>query len=127
MKFVTQKIMDRLRNSTCLKPIRKMLRNDQTEHERILWSRLRNKQLNRLKFYRQYSIGNYVVDFYCPKKRLGIELDGGQHNEAKSIQYDHGRTDFIAQQGITLLRFWNNEIKTNLEGVLESIATKAEA
>ena len=68
-------------NDQALKGVRRRLRRETTEAERVLWSKLRNRQFHGLKFYRQYGVEKYILDFYCPEKRLGIELDGGQHNE----------------------------------------------
>lgn len=108
-------------NNPKLKTQRSILRKGQTDAERLLWSKLRNKQLCNTKFFRQYSIGNYIVDFYSPKNRLAIEIDGGQHNEDGVKAYDAQRTEYLKQQGVKVIRFWNNEVLSNLEGVLEVV------
>lgn len=91
-----------------------------TPQEIILWSRLRREQLG-CKFRRQHAIGNYIVDFYCPKKKLIIELDGWQHKREKDTRYDAKRTEYLNNLGLTVLRFFNNEVNTNLEGVVLKI------
>jgi very-short-patch-repair endonuclease len=93
------------------------LRRDSTDAEKKLWSALRNGQLNRLKFRRQVEIGNYIVDFLCPEKRLIIEVDGGQHTPER----DARRTAFLESQGFRILRFWNNDVLQNLDGVWTTI------
>ena len=93
------------------------LRRQQTEQEKILWSILRNRQFYGLKFKRQVPIGVYIADFCCNEKKLIIELDGGQHNEPDSIEYDKKRTEFLKGEGYKVIRFWNNDINDNLEGV----------
>jgi very-short-patch-repair endonuclease len=110
-----------LYNNPELKDRRKALRKDQTDTERIVWSVLRNKQCNGLKFFRQFSVGPYILDFYCPKKRLAIEIDGGQHAKADRQEYDEIRTQYLLQNNIIELRFWNNEVLENLEGVYDRI------
>ena len=97
------------------------MRRNETDAERKIWSRLRNKQVDGLKFYRQYSIGSYVLDFFCPMRRLAIEIDGGQHNEDGERVHDAKRTDYLAQQGIQVIRFWNNDVMMNIDGALETI------
>lgn len=96
------------------------LRKEQTDVEKWLWSQLRNRQLGGYKFKRQFPIGKYIVDFYCVEKKLVVELDGGQHLHDQK-EYDEQRTKDLEKQGIILLRFWNNQITENLEGVLETI------
>ena len=97
------------------------LRNNMTEHEKKLWFYLRKRFINNCRFRRQYPIGNYVVDFICREKNLIIELDGGQHNEVQSLIYDRERTDFLESKGFKVIRFWNNDIDTNIEMVLNEI------
>ena len=117
-----------LQNSEQLQK-RKALRKKQTIHETLLWSRLRGGKMDGCKFIRQYSIGKYIVDFYCPKYQLGIEVDGGQHDEEAAQRYDQERTQFITSQGIRIIRFWNNEICNQIDGVcdkiLETLKTQA--
>ena len=93
------------------------LRNNSTPQEQKLWELLRKRSFNGLKFSRQYPIGKYIVDFVCRRKKLVIEIDGGQHNETNNIVYDEERTKFIESKGYKVIRFWNNEIDNNIEGV----------
>ena len=92
-----------------------------TEQEKKLWYYLRKRLINNSRFRRQYPIGNYVVDFVCREKNLIIELDGGQHNEEQAIIYDKERTDYLESRGFRVIRFWNNDIDTNIEAVLGEI------
>lgn len=107
-------------NSPHLNEKRKRLRNNLTPQEILLWSRIRKEQLG-CKFRRQHSIGNYIVDFYCPEKKLIIEIDGAQHKRPKDTKYDARRTAYFGNLGLKVLRFWNNEINSNLEGVILKI------
>ncbi len=100
----------------------KRLRRDQTDAERLLWARLRDRQLNGYKFRRQRPIERYVVDFVCIERRLVVELDGGQH--AEQMSKDDLRTAEIVRRGFRVIRFWNNDVIANIEGVLEAIAVK---
>lgn len=99
----------------------KILRKNSTPQEIILWSRLRAKRFHSLKFRRQYSIGKYIVDFICLGKKLIIELDGWQHKEENQERYDQKRTKFLGDKGFKILRFWNNEVNDNLEGIMLKI------
>ena len=103
--------------------IARRLRRDQTDAERALWFRLRDRRLKGLKFRRQMPIKSYVVDFCCESARLIIELDGGQHAE-RSIE-DTRRTADLEAYGYLVLRFWNNDVLSNIEGVLQTIVTIA--
>jgi very-short-patch-repair endonuclease len=98
----------------------RILRRTMTDAEKLLWRKLRAEQLG-VKFRRQYSIGNYIADFACLDPKIIIELDGGQHNQDKNINYDNDRTRFLELQGFKVLRFWNNEVIKTPENVLESI------
>jgi very-short-patch-repair endonuclease len=97
---------------------RRILRKEMTPQERKLWARIRRNQLG-VKFRRQHSIGRYIVDFYCPEKHVVLEIDGGQHFERRC--YDAERTKYLESLGMTVLRFWNNEINENIEGVILKI------
>jgi very-short-patch-repair endonuclease len=110
--------MNRIHNKKTKEGIRKELRRRATPQEIILWSRLKKEQLG-CKFRRQHSIGDYIVDFYCPEKKIIIEIDGWQHRENK--EYDSKRTQFFESLGFRVLRFWNNEISKNAEGVVLKI------
>ena len=96
------------------------LRRGLTDVERILWRALRDKQLGGHRFRRQHPIGRYIADFVCIEQKLVIELDGSQHQE--QLDYDKKRTDFLQSQGWLVLRYWNNDILNNLDGVLTTIA-----
>ena len=104
-----------------LKSFKKSLRKSQTDAESVLWYHLRNRNFQNYKFRRQHILCGYIVDFVCLEKRLIIELDGGQHNEEKQIKNDSVRTLKLADDGFLVLRFWNNEIFMNIDGVLEAI------
>ena len=97
----------------------KSLRKNMTFAERLLWRNLRNRQLENFKFRRQVPIGRYIVDFVCLEKKLILEIDGGQHAEMNSG--DSERDAWFEAQGFKTLRFWNNEVLTNMEGVIEKI------
>ena len=96
------------------------LRVDSTEVEKRLWWRIRARQLG-AKFRRQHPLHGFILDFACEELKLGIELDGGQHNEERAKACDAARTAVLATSGWRILRFWNNDVIENLEGVLEEI------
>ncbi len=98
----------------------RVLRRHSTDAERVLWRHLRNRQLKGKKFRRQAPIGPYVVDFVCHEARLVVEVDGGQHAQARDR--DQARDAWLRSQGYRVLRFWNNEVLRNTQGVLERIA-----
>ena len=105
-----------------LSPHANRLRRDETDAERKLWMHLRDRQLNGLKYRRQQSIGRYIVDFFCPERRLVIELDGGQH--ASQVQKDQRCTEFLNKAGYRVLRFWDHEVLTDTEAVLQKIVNE---
>lgn len=113
--------MKYLCNNSATKENQRNLRKNQTDAERKLWSILRNRQIRGIKFFRQYSVGPYIIDFYSPTKRLAIEVDGGHHAENGKMRYDDERTNYLTQQGAHVLRFWNNEVLGNIDGVWEKI------
>ena len=102
----------------------KRLRRNQTDAERVLWFQLRGRRLRGLKFKRQAPIDRYVADFCCADARLIIELDGGQH--ATRSSEDANRTKVLEAMGYLVLRFWNNDVMQNIDGVLEEILTTLE-
>ena len=102
-----------------LTPIARKLRKNMTEAERLLWSRLRGSQLDGQRFTTQFPIGRAVADFACRSAKLVVELDGGQH--ALTPEADAERTGMMEAHGYVVLRFWNNEVTENLDGVLETI------
>lgn len=93
-------------------------RKKQTDAEKLLWSKLRNKKLG-YKFRRQYPIAGYILDFYCVEEKIAIELDGSQHRDNK--EYDDERTNILQGYGVTVLRFWDNDLLRNTDTVLERI------
>jgi len=97
----------------------KQLRQQPTDAEIRLWSRLRRKQLDGLRFRRQAPIEPYIVDFFCPEAKLVVEVDGGQHAEQQD--YDDRRTRWLEERGYRGVRFWNNDVLANTEGVLGEI------
>jgi very-short-patch-repair endonuclease len=99
----------------------RQLRRNQSEAEEKLWINLWKRNLNGVKFRRQQPIGKYIVDFICFEKKLIIEIDGGQHNESPKIQTDLQRTIWLESEGYHVLRFWNNDVLENLDGVLIKI------
>jgi len=104
------------------KNIARNLRKNPTEAEKILWQRLRNRQLEAFKFRRQQILGSYVVDFVNLERKLIIELDGSQHKVEK--ERDWKRDRWLQTQGFEVLRYWNNEVFENVEGVLETIRAR---
>ena len=97
------------------------LRANATPHERILWRALKELPVEGTHFRRQAPIGPYVVDFFCPAKRLVVELDGGHHNDDETAKHDRERQLWLERQGYRVVRFWNSEIRGNLTAVLERI------
>lgn len=103
----------------------RQLRRDQTPPEGILWSKLRNRQLDGLKIRRQHPVGPYVLDFFCEEIRLGVEVDGQVHGTQR--ERDARRDNWLAKQGIRVLRFGAGEVTGNVDGVLEGIRRVARA
>jgi very-short-patch-repair endonuclease len=101
------------------------LRNNATEAEQRLWGRLRHRRLAGFKFSRQMAVGPFVCDFLCRERGLVVELDGGQHAD-RTVEDDR-RTSYLNARGMVVLRFWNNEVFQNIEGVLHAIRTQLEA
>lgn len=97
------------------------LRKNQTDAEKLLWSKLRNKQMCGYKFFRQYGIGSYIADFYCPQLKIVIEIDGGQHFSEDGKQYDDERNKFMKALDITTIRFTNLDVLINIDAVLQNI------
>jgi very-short-patch-repair endonuclease len=95
------------------------MRSKMTDAEALLWMLLRNRRIAGAKFRRQHPVGRYILDFYCDDKKLGIELDGGQHGER--VKYDKQRDDWLRAQRIQILRFWNNQMLAETEAVMEVI------
>jgi very-short-patch-repair endonuclease len=97
----------------------RQLRRNPTDVERLLWQRLRFWQVDGCKFRRQQPLGHYIVDVVCLQKRLIIELDGGQH--AQEVNADAKRDAWLRNQDFIILRFWNNDVLTNIDGVMQLI------
>ena len=110
-----------LKHDRHLKKYSRRLRKEMTDSEKVLWSRIRGKQLKGLQVYRQKPIGHFVVDFYCPKAKLVIELDGGQRYSEEQRAKDGTRDTYMKSQGLRTLRFSDQEVFENLTGVLEAI------
>jgi very-short-patch-repair endonuclease len=108
-----------------LKQFSRRLRNEMTDAERLLWSKIRGKQLKGFQVYRQKPIGRFVVDFYCPKAKLVIELDGSQHYSEPVKAKDESRDRYMEGIGLKVLRFSDKEVFENLRGVLEEIWNRA--
>jgi len=104
-----------------LKDNARCLRKNMTDAERLLWSKIRNKQVGGMQFYRQKVIGDYIVDFYCHTARLVLEIDGGQHFLDDAIEMDGLREMYLKHLGLRVLRFTNLEVMKNTEGVIEEI------
>jgi very-short-patch-repair endonuclease len=92
-----------------------------TEAEVYLWMNIRNRQLDEQQWYRQRIIGDYIVDFYCPIKKLVVEVDGSQHYSAEMLNADAKRDQYLEANGIRVIRFNNDEVLNNIEGVTERI------
>ena len=113
-----------LRNDPALKKRRQELRRNQTDAEKAFWLHVRNRQFLGMKFFRQYSIGTFILDFYCPELKLAVELDGGQHTESDSKKYDVDRSEYLKTNGIYVMRFWNNDVLIHIDSVLNKIAKR---
>ena len=101
--------------------IARRLRQDGTDAEKTLWKALRSKQSKGVKFRRQQPIGLFIVDFVSLNRKLVIEVDGGQHNDPETVERDQRRTAWLQGKGYRVLRFWDNDVFFNIEGVLEQI------
>jgi very-short-patch-repair endonuclease len=104
-----------------LKQLSRLLRENMTDAERHLWAKIRMKQLKGYQFYRQKPIGDYIVDFFCPRAKLVIEVDGSQHFLDEMTEYDRIRDEYLSSLGLRVLRFTNTDVLTHIEGVVESI------
>ena len=121
MKGGDYSIMVKIFNKNTVKANRKSLRKQMPPAEVALWQVLRNKQANGHKFRRQYSIEQYILDFYCPSAKLAIEIDGDSHFNESAVQADKIRQKIIEELGIRFLRFTNSDVCENLDGVFETI------
>jgi very-short-patch-repair endonuclease len=98
------------------------LRRDMTDAEKIMWKELKNRQKFPVRFKRQHPIDIFIVDFYCHKYKLVIEIDGEIHNNVEIAERDEGRTHDLEKRGIKILRFTNNQVRTNINYVLQKIS-----
>jgi very-short-patch-repair endonuclease len=110
-----------LANPKSQKEFRKSLRNNLTPSEAKLWWYLKGSQVGGLKFRRQHGIGQYVLDFYCPSLRLCIELDGKVHDSEQAYDHDQERTTFLEENGITVMRFRNDVVHTDVQAIINAI------
>ena len=110
-----------LRYKDQLKHKARQLRKNMTDSERVLWSRLRGKQLSDVQFYRQKPIGEYIVDFFAPKTKLVVEVDGSQHLEGEQAEKDRYRDEYLATVGLKVLRFNSREVLEETDAVVEVI------
>jgi very-short-patch-repair endonuclease len=99
----------------------RLLRKKATDTEQILWRHLRNRNFAGYKFRRQHPFESHVLDFYCPAAKVAIELDGGGHNYRLGQIRDRARSEFLARKGIIVLRFWNHQVRQELDSVLRAI------
>jgi len=104
-----------------LKQHSRELRENMTDAEKHLWAKIRMKQHKGCQFYRQKPIGDYIVDFFCPRAKLVIEIDGSHHAVGETMEYDRIRDDYLNSFGLRVLRFTNTEVLTHTEGVIERI------
>lgn len=104
-----------------LKPIAQKLRKNMTDAEKLLWSRVRMKQISGLQFYRQAIIGEHIADLYCPAAKLVVEIDGGQHYFGEGQESDKARDNKLSILGLKVLRFSNLDVLQNIDAVLEQI------
>jgi len=104
-----------------LKQIVRSLRKEPTSAEKKLWMFLRNKRLDGIKFRRQHPVGGYILDIYCPAANLGVELDGGVHEEKEQSEYDRQREKNLSSLGVKIIRFWNSEVEGEIDVVLQAI------
>lgn len=101
-----------------------MLRQNLTNAEKLFWAKVANKNFLDLKFRRQHGIGNFIVDFYCPEKKLVVEIDGETHARARNIENDKDRTRYLNSLGYTVIRYTNSDVNNNTEGVFEDLGEK---
>ncbi len=113
--------MTKILNRTSELEKRRILRANATEAEKQIWAQLRKRNIKDYKFRRQYSIGPYIVDFYCPQAKLAVEIDGSVHSSEDAIEYDRARDEFIKSIGIQVLRFTNNEVDNNPKKIIDKI------
>ena len=116
--------MKYLYNDRRLRDRRRELRKNMTDSEILLWDRLRMRKVKGFKFLRQYSVGPYIMDFFCVELRLGVEVDGRFHGSTENIEYDLKRTVFLKEHGVELIRFWNDDILYDVDSVVMRLKQK---
>jgi len=114
-------VMTKLYNLEILKSRRRVLRRNPPSPEIIVWNTVRNRQIDGCKFKRQYSVGRFVIDFFCPELKLAVEIDGDTHYKESEQEKDRHRQQYLEKLGIKFLRFTNQDINENLNGVVERI------
>ncbi|OKH11579.1 hypothetical protein NIES592_21295 [Fischerella major NIES-592] len=114
--------MTKLYNKSSEKEKRRQIRRNIAKAEKILWEKVKDRQIEDCKFRRQYSVAEFVIDFYSPELKLAIEIDGDSHFKNGAAEYDKERQVFIESTGIRFIRFTNDDVYNNLSGVLEYIA-----
>jgi very-short-patch-repair endonuclease len=102
------------------------LRREETEVEKLLWRKLKDRRLGGFKFRRQHPVGIYVLDFYCAEKGLAVELDGGGHARGEKVERDRVRDAFLESAGIRVVRFWNRQVREEMDVVVERILFELE-
>ena len=113
--------MPRFHNRRALLPRRRELRNRPTKAEAVLWSALKGRRLDGVKFRRQHSAGPFILDFYCPASRLAVEVDGSVHDDPARAAYDADRQRWLAERGIRVVRVTNDEVLDRLDVAVERI------
>ena len=104
-----------------LKQLARNLRNNSTLSEVLFWNEVKGKRINGFQFLRQKPIGNFIIDFYCPKLRLAIEIDGDSHGFDEAIQRDKFKEKYLSKLGIHLIRYDDNELKSNIQGTIDHL------
>jgi len=104
-----------------LKQLARNLRNNSTLSEVLFWNEVKGKRINGFQFLRQMPIGNFIIDFYCPKLRLAIEIDGDSHGFDEAIQRDKHKEKYLSKLGIHLIRYDDNELKSNIQGTIDHL------
>lgn len=105
-------------------PLRRRLRHNPTPAEKLFWSKVAGRQFENLKFRKQHGIGHYIVDFYCPAKKLIVEIDGDTHAQGSQQALDWKRTKYLAGLGYKVIRYQNREVMNNIDGVFEDLLDK---
>ena len=120
------KIMQRVYNKKKDQAKRRYLRKNMSKSEVILWSKLKNRQMHGERFLRQYGVDQYVLDFYCPRLKLAIEIDGDSHFMPGAEEQDKARQEYIESFGIQFLRFTNEDVYKNIDGVCQTLYNRIE-